>query len=124
MEVSNAYEAIKADEFLPDVEHVTIKSSVYGVRSNNLSSSLAISDSSIRDNLFAGIQIKGRSKEITIENTAVDKTTYGHGLHYSVVVPDPVEICSAIMDKIASFPIMFKASGKARTTVDCDKVRN
>ena len=121
--MSNAYEAIKAREFLPDLEHVTVKSSVYGVRSDNASSPLTISDSSIRDNIFAGIQIKGRSKDIVIKNTKVDNTTYGHGLNYMGIAPDGVDFCSANMDNITSFPISFQAFGKARTTVDCAKVR-
>lgn len=124
MEVSNAYEAIKADEFLPDLEHVTVKSSVYGVRSGNVSSPLTISGSSIRDSLFAGIQLKGRSKDIVIKNTNVDNTTYGHGFNYMGIAPYPADFCSANMDKITRFPISFQASGKARTTVDCAKVRN
>lgn len=124
VDVSQAYDAIKGDEFLPDLDHVTVKNSVYGVKSANLSSPLIIRDSSIRDNVLANIQIKGRSKNITIKNTAVDNSTYGHGLNYSGIAPDPVEFCSANMDNITSFPIIFQALGKARTTVGCAKVSN
>ncbi len=123
VDVSQAYEAIKGSEFLPDLDHVTVKSSVYAVTSFNVSSPLAIRDSSIRDNLFAGIRIRGISKNITIENTRVDITAYGHGLNYSGIAPAPVDFCSANMDNITSLPIIFQALGKARTTVDCTKVR-
>ncbi|XP_078343106.1 protein bark beetle-like isoform X1 [Oculina patagonica] len=122
VDVSLAYEAIKGVEFLPDLVHVTVKRSVYGVTSANVSSPLAIRDSSIRDNLFAGIQIKGISKNITIENTAVDNTTHGHGFNYSGIAPAPVDFCSANMDNINSLPIILQALGKARTTVDCTKI--
>ncbi len=124
VDVFQAYEAIKGSEFLPDLDNVTVKSSAYGVKSANMSSPLAIRDSSIRDNLFVGIQIKGRSKSITIENTAVDNTTHGHGFKYSGIAPAPVDFCSANMDNITSFPLVFQALGTTRTTVDCTKVRN
>ena len=121
MDVSQAYEAIKGSEYLPNLDHVTVKSSVYGVRSDKISSPLTISDSSIRDNQFAGIQIKGRSKAITIQNTVVDNTTKGDGLSYSEIVPDPVDFCSVDVNAI-TFPISFQALGKARTNVECTKV--
>ena len=123
MDVFQAYEAIKGISYLPDLYNVTVKSSVYGVRSNNLSSPLAISDSSVKDNRFAGIQIKSRSKTIKIENTAVDNTTFGGGLSYTQIVPDAVDFCSADVN-VTTFPIIFEALGKARTSVDCAKVRS
>ena len=122
VDLSQAYEAIKGSNYLPDLDHVTVKSSAYGMKSDNISSPLTISDSSVRDNRFAGIQIKGRSKAIKIENTAVDNTTSGDGLSYSEIVPDPVDFCSADVDAI-TFPITFQAMGKARTNVECEKVR-
>ncbi|KAJ7370757.1 hypothetical protein OS493_030188 [Desmophyllum pertusum] len=121
VDVSQAYEAIKGSEYLPDLDHVTVKSCVYGVKSDNMSSPLTISDSSIRDNRDAGIQIKGSSKAITIENTVVDNTTDGDGLSYSEIAPDPVDFCSADVNVI-TFPITFQAFGKAWTNVDCAKV--
>lgn len=122
-EVSRAYEAIKGSEFLPDLEHVTIKSSVYGVVSDNASSPLAIKDSSISDNLFAGIQINSRSKNITIKNTVVNNTMKGHGLQYREILPGPVDVCSADVTTITTFPVIFQASGKPGMSVDCSKVR-
>ena len=122
MDLSQAYEAIKGSNYLPDLDHVTVKRSAYGVKSDNISSPLTISDSSVRDNRFAGIQIKGRSKAIKIENTAVDNTTSGDGLSYSEIVPDPVDFCSVDVNGI-TFPITFQAMGKARTNVECAKVR-
>ena len=116
-----AYEAIKGGEYLPDLDHVTIKSAVYGVRSDNISSSLTISDSSIRDNQFAGIQIKGRSKVLTFQNTVVGNTTSGDGLSYSLIVPDPVDFCS-VDENAITFPINLQAFGEARTNVECTKV--
>ena len=121
VDVSQAYEALKGVNYLPDLDHVTVKSSLYGVRSNNISSPLTISDSSVRDNRFAGIQIKGRPKAITMENTAVDNTTSGDGFSYSEVVPDPVDFCSEDLNAI-TFPVTFQAFGKARTNVECAKV--
>lgn len=122
VDVFQAYEAITGEMFLPDLDHVTIKTSVYGVKSANLSSPLTVSDSSIRGNLFTGIQINGRSKNITIKNTAVDFAFDGHGLNYSQISPDPVDFCSTSMGNITSFPIVFLALGKVGTTVDCAKV--
>jgi len=119
--MSLAYEAIKGGEYLPDLEHVTIKRNVYGVRSDKISSPLTISDSRIRDNQFAGIQIKGRSKALTFQNTAVGNTTGGDGLSYSEIVPDPVDFCS-VDDSGITVPITLQAIGKARTNVECTKV--
>ncbi len=123
VDVSQAYEAIKGSSYLPDLDHVTVKSSVFGVKCENITSSLNISDSIIRDNRFAGIQIKGRSKDVKIKNTSVDNTTNGDGFQYSGIA-SPVDFCSA--DNItSSFPIFFQASGnEAETIVDCAKVRN
>lgn len=121
MDVFQAYEAIKGSEYLPDLDHVTVKSSVYGVKSDKISSPLTISDSSIRDNQFAGIQIKGRSKAITIHSTEVNNTTNGDGLSYSEIVPDPVDFCSLDVNDV-TFPISLQALGKARTNVECTKV--
>ena len=119
--MSLGYEAIKGGEYLPDLEHVTIKGSLHGVRSDNLSSPLTINDTSIKDNQFAGIRIKGRSKAVTIQNTAVWNTTNGDGLSYSQIVPDPVDFCSVDVNAI-TFPINLQALGKARTNVECTKV--
>ena len=123
VDISLGYEAIKGGEYLPDLEHVTIKSFVFGVRSDNLSSPLTISDSSIRDSQYAGIQIKGRSKVVTIQNTAVWNITNGDGLSYEQTVPDPVDFCSGDVNAI-TFPINLQALGKARTNVECTKVCN
>ena len=122
VDVSQAYEALKGVNYLPDLDYVTVKSSVYGVRSNNISSPLTIRDSSIRDNRFAGIQIKGSSKTIKIENTVVDNTTSGDGFSYSEIVLDPVDFCGVDTNAI-TFPVTFQAFGKARTNVECAKVR-
>ena len=122
VDVSQAYEAIKGGEYLPDLDHVIVKSSVYGVKSDKTKSPLTISDSSIRDNQYAGIQIKGTSKALTIQDTSVSNTTNGDGLLYSQIVPDPVDFCSVDVDAI-SFPINLQAFGKARTKVECTKVK-
>ncbi|KAL9960882.1 hypothetical protein ACROYT_G034388 [Oculina patagonica] len=121
VDISQAYEAIKGSNYLPDLDHVTVKSSVYGVTSDNISSPLTISNSSIKDSLVAGIQMKGRSKAIKIENTAVDNTTYGDGFSYCEAVPDPVDFCSSDVN-VTTFPVLFEALGKARTNVDCAKI--
>ncbi|XP_078343101.1 uncharacterized protein LOC144628871 isoform X1 [Oculina patagonica] len=121
VDVSQAYEAIKGNNFLPTLDHVTVKSSVYGVTSDNISSPLTISDSSIKDNRFAGIRIKGRSKTIKIENTAVHNTTSGDGLSYSEVMPDPADFCTLDVNAI-TFPIFLQAFGKARMNVECAKI--
>ncbi|KAL9960883.1 hypothetical protein ACROYT_G034389 [Oculina patagonica] len=121
VEVFQAYEAIKGSEVIPDLGHVTVKSSVYGVKSDNITSPLTISNSSVRDNLVAGIQIKGKSKAINIKNTAVDNTTYGDGFSYSEAVPDPVDFCSSDVN-VTRFPVFFEALGKTRTNVDCAKI--
>ena len=119
--MSQAYEAIKGGEYLPDLVHVTVTGSVYGVKADKVSSPLTISDSIIRDNQFAGIQIKGRSKALTIQNSAVGNTTSGDGMSYYVIVPDPVDFCSVDVNAI-TFPINLQAFGKARTNVECTKV--
>ena len=123
MDVTQAYEAIKGGEYLPDFDHVTVKDSVYGVKSDSVSSPLTITDSSISDNRYAGIQLKGSSKVLRIENTAVDSTTNGDGFSYSAIVSDPVDFCSADVNDL-TFPVVFQALGKARTNVDCTKVTN
>lgn len=122
VDLSEAYEAIKGFGNLPNLDHVTIKSSEYGVNSINISSPLTISDSIIRHNRLAGIKLKGRSKEIKIVNTAVDNTADGDGFSYIETVPDPVDFCSVDMDAVI-FPVTFEAFGKARTNVECTKVR-
>lgn len=125
VDVSQAYEALKGGGLLPDLDHVTVKGSVYGVISANASSPLAIRDSGISDNQFAGIKIKGRSKGITIENTVVSNTIKGHGLSYSDDVPhEKLDFCSADVNNITSFPVTFQALGRYGTTVDCAKVSN
>lgn len=122
VDVSQAYEAIKGSNYLPDLDYVTVKSSVYGVTSDNVSSPLTIKDSSVRDNRFAGIRIKGKSKAIQIENTAVHNTTSGDGFSYSEMLSDSVDFCSVDVNAV-TFPIIFQAFGKARTNVECAKVR-
>lgn len=145
-DVSLAHEAIKVSERASDLDHVTVKSSVYGVRSTNASSSLTIKDSTISGNVFAvmsdnasfplnirnsivnnnvfvGIQIKDRSKGLTIENTVVGNTFNGHGLSYNGDA-DTVNFCSEDVENITSFPIYLEALGKSLTTGDCAKVGN
>ena len=87
-----------------------------------MNSPLTISDSSIRDNKFAGIQIKSRLCQTEILNTAVGNTTNGDGLSYSGIVSDPEDFCSLDANNVA-FPATFQALGKTRTSVDCVKVR-
>ena len=123
VDVSQAYEAIKGGEYLPDLDHVTVKSSIYGVTSDKIKSPLTISDSSIRDIQYAGIQIKGISKALTIQNTSVGNTTNGDGLSYSQIVPDPEDFCSVNVNAI-TFPINLQAFGKAGTNFECTKVKH
>lgn len=123
VDVSQAYEAIKGGEYLPDLDHVTVKSSIYGVTSDKIKSPLTISDSSIRDIQYAGIQIKGRSKAVTIQNTSVGNTTNGDGLSYSQIVPDPEDFCSVNVNAI-TFPIYLQAFGKAGTNFECTKANH
>ena len=122
-DVSLAHEAIKVSERAPDLDHVTIKSSIYGVRSTNASFPLNIRNSIVNNNVFVGIQIKDRSKGLTIENTVVGNTINGHGLSYNGDA-DTVNFCSEDMENITSFPIYFEALGKPLTTGDCAKVGN
>ena len=123
VDVSLAHEAMKIREVPPDLDHVTVISSIYGVRSANASSQLTIKDCIISDNVFAGIQIKDRSKGLTIENTVVSNTMNGHGLSYNGDA-DPVNFCSDEVENMTSFPIYFEALGKRGTTGDCVKVDN
>ena len=146
VDVSLAYEAIKVSERPPELDHVTVISCIYGVKSANASSQLTIKDSSISgnvfavvsdnassplairdsfvsDNVFVGIQIRDRAKNLTIENTVVSGTINGHGLSYNRDA-DPVKFCSDDVEKRTSFPIYFEALGKPGTTVDCAKVGN
>jgi len=144
VDVSLAQEAMKISQVPPDLDHVTVKSSIYGVRSANASSPLTIKDSSISgnvfaavmsdnanspltirdsiisDNVFVGIQIKDRSKGLTIENSVVSNTINGHGFSYTGA--DPVNFCSYEVENMTSFPIYFEALGKSLTTGDCAKV--
>ena len=119
--ISDAYEAIKGREFIPDLIHVTISRSIYGVVAKEMSFPLSISNSTIRDNLRAGIRIKSGPVTSAIVNTVVANTIYGEGLSYSGLVGHPVDFCSVNVSNI-TFPVTFQASGKSRTTVDCAKV--
>ena len=119
--ISDAYEAIKGGEFLPDLHNVIVKNSLYGVKSDEMKSPLTILDSSIRDNKLGGIQIRSRSMNAKIMNTAVENTTNGDGLSYYGTVADPVDFCSVDENNVL-FPIAFQAVGKASTRVDCAKV--
>ena len=146
VDVSLAHEAMKISEVPPDLDHVTVTRSIYGVRSanassqltikdctisgnrfavmsDNASSPLTIRDSIISDNVFVGIHIKGRSKGLTIENTVVSNTMNGHGLSYNGDA-DPVNFCSDEVENMTSFPIYFEALAKRGTTGDCAKVGN
>lgn len=124
LHVYKAYEAVKGDSSLPDLDHVTIERSAYGVLSENGSCQLTISDSVIRDNFFAGIQFQGTPKNITIKNTIVRNTTHGHGLLYRGLLPEPMDFCSVDSSNITSFPIVLEALARHGTTVDCAKVRS
>ncbi|PFX25774.1 Tenascin-X [Stylophora pistillata] len=108
VDVIQAYQAIKGDQYLPDLDHVTIKECVHGVRSDGLRSPLTITESSIRDNQYAGMELWGSTKSITIENTAVDNTTTGVGISYNALVSDPLDFCSADVDNL-TFPITLQA---------------
>ena len=146
VDVSLAYEAIKVSERPPELDYVTVTSSIYGVRfanassqltiknstmsgnvfavmADNATSRLAISDSFVSDNVFVGIQIKDRSKGLTIENTVVSTTINGHGLSYNRD-PETVDFCSDEVENMTSFPIYFEVLGKPGTAVDCAKVGN
>lgn len=120
--ISEAYDAIKGSAFLPNLYHVTVDSSVFGVISDELTSPLTISNSSIRKSVAAGIRIKSGLVPITIENTQVDYTTSGDGLSYSGILHREVDFCSADASNI-TFPITFQALGNSSTKVDCGKVR-
>ena len=120
--ISEAYDAIKGVAFLPNLFHVTIDSSVFGVISDELTSPLTISNSSIRKSLAAGIRIKSGLVPVTIENTQVDYTTSGDGLSYGGIPHREVDFCSADANNI-TFPITFQALGNSNTKVDCGKVR-
>ena len=123
VQIEDAYEAIKGDEFLPNLHHMTIKRSVFGILSDKLNSPLTINDSSLMDNLIAGIRIKSGLVPATIENMIVANTTYGDGLSFSGTLLDPVEFCSIDTNKI-TFPITLQAaSGKSNVKTDCAKVR-
>lgn len=122
VQIEDAYKAIKGDEFLPNLYHVAIKRSVYGVISEKLNTQLTICESSFMDNLIAGIRIKSELVPTTIENTRVVNTTYGDGLSYSGTLRDPVEFCSVDTNNI-TFPITLQASGKSNIKTDCAKVR-
>ena len=119
--ISEAYEAMRGGEFLPDLYNCIVKNSLYGLRSDEMNSPLTIRDSSIRDNKLAGIQIRSRSMDAKILNTVVKNTTNGDGLSYYGTVADPVDFCSVDENNIL-FPIAFQALGKASTRVDCAKV--
>ena len=73
--------------------------------------------------MFVGIQIKDRSKGLTIENTVVSTTINGNGLSYKRD-PDTVDFCSEEVENMTSFPIYFEALVKPGTAVDCAKVGN
>lgn len=122
VQIEDAYKAIKGDEFLPNLYHVAIKRSVYGIISETLNSPLTINESSVMDNLIAGIRIKSGLVPTTIENTKVVNTTYGDGLSYSGTLRDPVEFCSVDTNNI-TFPITLQASGKSNIRTNCTKVR-
>lgn len=119
--ISDAYQAIKGGEFLPDLIHVTIRRSVYGVITQEMNSPLNISDSTFRDNLVAGIRIKSGQVTSTIVNTVVENTICGEGLSYSGLVGDLVDFCTVDVNNV-TFPVTFQATGRSWGNVDCAKV--
>ncbi|PFX21163.1 Macrophage scavenger receptor types I and II, partial [Stylophora pistillata] len=122
VDISQAYKAISGDGFLPHLDHMTIKRSVCGVMTVNGSYPLTISNSIIKDNLFAAIYMKSQSRNVTIENTIMENTTYG--FQYIGITPNSVDFCSFddTSSNIALFPINFQALGKAYSTFDCAKI--
>lgn len=121
VEISEAYEALKGAEYLPNLHHVTVKNSVYAVRSHNMNSPLIISDCRLTGNMIVGIEIKSRYVETRILNTIVENTTNGEGLNYTGLLPNSKDFCATNVSNI-SFPISLEAEGKLGTIMDCFKV--
>lgn len=93
VDISQAHKAISGDGFLPHLDHVTVKRSLYGVMTINGSYPLAISNSSFKDNLFAAINLESHSGNVTIENTVMENATLG--FQYSGIASDSVDVdCS------------------------------
>ncbi|XP_028408110.1 protein bark beetle-like [Dendronephthya gigantea] len=79
LDISDAYKAISGDEYLPELDHVTVTHSAFGVISINLKSPLILIDSAVRNNTYAGVQITGKSKNIQITNTTIGHTIRADG---------------------------------------------
>ncbi|XP_028418270.1 protein bark beetle-like [Dendronephthya gigantea] len=120
VDISHAFKAIFGDEYLPEIDHVRVTNSALGVTSINLKSPLVLTDIALRDNIFAGVQITGKSKTIEIRNTIVANTSKGDGFSYAGI-EETVDFCSVIEENV-SFPITFRAVGQARRNVECSKV--
>ena len=120
--ISDAYEAIRSRYILPNLYHVTVRNSFFGVAAEEMTFPLAIRDSIIKDSLIEGIRVKSGLVMTTIENTMVHNTTYGDGLSYSGTLGDSFDFCSVDVNNI-TFPITFQALGKSRASISCAKVR-
>jgi hypothetical protein len=122
VDISHAYKAIFGDDYLPEIYHVTITHSVFGVMSSNLKSPLTLTGSTIKDNKYAGVQITGKSKNNEIANTVISNTTKADGFSYTEIGEEPVDFCSVQKENV-NFPITLRARGKAGSNSDCFKVR-
>ena len=91
MDVSLAYEAIKVSDRSPELDHVTVKSSIHGVRSASAISPLTIKDSNISGNVFA-VMSANASSPLTIKNSSVSSNMF------------------AVMSDNASSPLTIKDS--------------
>ena len=120
VDISDAYKAIVGDEYLPELDHVAVTHSAFGVISNNLKSPLILTDSTVRNNKYAGVQITGKSKHIQITNTVISNTIRADGLFYAES-EGTVDFCTVDGTSVR-FPITFHAVGLAWRNVECSKV--
>ena len=120
--ITDAYKAITGRYFLPNLYHVIVRNSIYGVAAEEMRFPLAIRDSIIKDSLIEGIRVKGGFVMTSIENTMVCNTTYGDGLSYSGNLEDSFDFCSVDVNNI-TFPTTFQALGKSSASISCTKVR-
>ena len=117
VDIENALEGVNAVKNAPDVLHVMINGSAFGLNIKELAKPLAVIDSSILGPKMAGVNIESSCGDVVIENVTVQNARFGGGLIYKRLA---VNFCSVIPEK-ASFPLLLNAAGNHHP-VNCSKV--
>ena len=117
VDIVNAFEGLKAVKRAPELFHVTVRDSAYGLQVKELAKPMAIVDSSILRSTVAGVSIDSFGGNVVIENVTIQNTRFGDGLIYKRLA---VDFCSVIPEK-TSFPLLLNAAG-SDFSINCSQV--